>query len=252
VTISTTPATRACACAARYVIDAKGASHRATLAVDGCAFDANPAAPWGRRVTAPGATECTVRVTWGGTDAIEHPALVDPTWVTTGSLVTGRDTHAMTLLGDGRVLVTGGQEWNGVSVQPASTTEIFDPSSQPDGGADGLAPEGSPSRSAGTGPSCSATTPSTASTLPGETCAANADCSSGICDPDTKVCCASACSTSCMACAPGSGSCSQPFVNADDSTSCTGTKTCSASGETKCTTSTRDHPSCTDRFVNDP
>lgn len=48
----------------------------------------NPAGPWGRKVTKPGAERCTVRVTWAG--AIVYPAMVDPAWGATGSVATGR------------------------------------------------------------------------------------------------------------------------------------------------------------------
>src|SRR5260370_7833578 len=45
-----------------YLVDASGARTNAMLAVYGCAVDTNPAAPWGRPVTPPGSTTCTVRV----------------------------------------------------------------------------------------------------------------------------------------------------------------------------------------------
>ena len=45
------------------------------------------------------------------------------TWALTGSLKTGRDYHTATLLGDGRVLVTGGYTVQGAS----NSVEIYDP-----------------------------------------------------------------------------------------------------------------------------
>jgi hypothetical protein len=38
-----------------YVVDANSQRREAKLAVTGCAYDTNPAGPWGRRVTKPGA-----------------------------------------------------------------------------------------------------------------------------------------------------------------------------------------------------
>jgi len=67
---------------APYVIDADGARHAATLAVRGCAFDDDPAAPWGRAVTAPGARSCRVVVAWADAH-VRYPALVDPSWTST-------------------------------------------------------------------------------------------------------------------------------------------------------------------------
>src|SRR5262249_43959325 len=68
-----------------YLVDAKGARHEAKLSVEGCAFDTSPAAPWGRAVTSPGASRCTVRIGWAG---VAYPAMVDPAWTTTGSMAT--------------------------------------------------------------------------------------------------------------------------------------------------------------------
>ena len=46
------------------------------------------------------------------------------TWSPTGSLKSGRGTHAATLLPDGRVLVGGGIDW------PSNPCEVYDPSRQ--------------------------------------------------------------------------------------------------------------------------
>lgn len=91
----------------------------AWLVVEGCAVDTNPAAPWGRAVTAPGAPRCGVRVHAG--------ALRDPSaraaWGTTGDLSVARANHTATLLADERVLVVGG------AADYSPRTELYDPPS---------------------------------------------------------------------------------------------------------------------------
>src|SRR5207253_2778510 len=56
------------------LVDAGGVTHPAALAVEGCAVDANPAAPWGRAVVPPGARACRVVVRWDV--AVRYPILV--------------------------------------------------------------------------------------------------------------------------------------------------------------------------------
>jgi hypothetical protein len=102
-----------------YVVDAAGSRSEAVLAVEGCAFDRSPRAPWGRAVTAPGASRCGVVVRW---TAATYPALVDPSWTATGSMATTRYGHTATLLGSGKVLVAGGTD-NNVDLASA---ELYD------------------------------------------------------------------------------------------------------------------------------
>jgi hypothetical protein len=102
------------------VVDAAGARIPAALAVDGCAFDRNPVAPWRRQVMASGATNCRVSVTWRGSP-VEYPAIVDPSWVATGSMTTGRTGHTSTTLPSGEVLVAGGSD-----SATLSSAELFD------------------------------------------------------------------------------------------------------------------------------
>ena len=106
-----------------YIVGADGAQTDATLAVAGCAVDTNPAPPWGRRVTAPGAKSCQVSVTWPGTGVV-YPAILDPRWTTTGSMGTARQDHTMTLLANGKVLVTGGRSTTGTT--GLATAELYD------------------------------------------------------------------------------------------------------------------------------
>jgi hypothetical protein len=105
-----------------YVVDANGARREARLAVSGCAYDASPRAPWGRRVTKPGAQRCVVRVAWGG--EVVYPAMVDPAWTATGSMAVLRNHHTASVLPSGRVLVAGGQQFTLTSLASA---ELFDP-----------------------------------------------------------------------------------------------------------------------------
>lgn len=62
-------------------------------------------------------------------DDIAYPALLDPEWGLTGSLLTSRLSHTSTLLDDGRVLVVGGQTWDSAtqSLKPTASVEVYDP-----------------------------------------------------------------------------------------------------------------------------
>ena len=106
-----------------YIVGANGATMDATLAVDGCAVDTNPAAPWTRAVTTPGATHCGVRVTWPST-GVAYPAVLDPRWTTTGSMATARQDHSMTVLANGKALVTGGRSTSGTT--GLASAELYD------------------------------------------------------------------------------------------------------------------------------
>ena len=106
--------------------DAQQKSFEAVLAVEGCHVDTNPAAPWGRAVTPPGAANCKVHVRWNGA-AIAYPAVLDPAWTTTGNLGTARARPGTVLLSNGRVLVAGGTDTG--APFPATkykTAELYD------------------------------------------------------------------------------------------------------------------------------
>src|SRR6266542_3453488 len=54
---------------------------------------------------------------------LRYPLFIDPSWVTTGSLVTARSDHTATLLPSGKVLVAGGQNGSG----KLDRAELYDP-----------------------------------------------------------------------------------------------------------------------------
>ncbi len=83
------------------------------VAVEGCAVDRDPSAPWTRAPRDPGARRCLVRLTWG---EIEYPATLDPSWSSTALTMTvPRTSHTATTLANGDVLVVGGcQSFGGV------------------------------------------------------------------------------------------------------------------------------------------
>jgi hypothetical protein len=105
-----------------WIASSDGAQREATLALEGCAADTDPRAPWGRKVTRPGARSCVVKVRWTG-DEVRYPAILDPNWTATGSMTTAREYHTATLLSSGNVLMTGGQNAGG---NATSTAELFD------------------------------------------------------------------------------------------------------------------------------
>jgi RHS repeat-associated protein len=95
----------------------------AELSVQGCAVDTSPLPPWGRVMAPPGATTCTVNVGWNRA-GIEYPAVLDPSWTTTGSMSIARSLPGGTSLADGRVLVAGGHNPN---IGQMDTAEVYDP-----------------------------------------------------------------------------------------------------------------------------
>jgi len=96
-----------------YLVDAAGTRHPTQLAVEGCKYDQSPAAPWGRPVTKPGDSSCSLRVSW---QLVVHPAIVDLKWTTTFPMVEARRMHTASVLPSGRVLIAGG-----------AGAELFDP-----------------------------------------------------------------------------------------------------------------------------
>ena len=104
-----------------YLVSADGSWVEAQLTLNGCTADTSAAAPWGRNVAPPGAQACQLRVSWDN-GAVEYPALLDPTWVTTSSMTTARQGHTATLLSTNKVLVVGGTNGN----TTLASAELYD------------------------------------------------------------------------------------------------------------------------------
>jgi hypothetical protein len=110
------------------IVGSAGEQVDALLAVEGCAVDTNPAGPWGRTVTPPGAKRCRVRVSWA-VDAVSYPALLDPRWQTTGSMSVARQDHNLIYLPlTGKVLAVGGRS-SPTSTTGLSSAELYDKNS---------------------------------------------------------------------------------------------------------------------------
>lgn len=105
-----------------FIVGADGVSTDATLAVEGCAVDTDPAPPWGREVTPPGGERCTLRVRWAD-EHVQYPAVLDPRWQSTGSMSVARQNAVAILLSTGKVLVAGGRS------TPTTTTGLASPNS---------------------------------------------------------------------------------------------------------------------------
>jgi hypothetical protein len=104
-----------------HALDARGVRADASVALEGCRFDTDPRAPWGRPVTDPGASECSLVVRF---HAETYPAVLDPHWSTTEDMAVRRGGHSASKLADGRVLIAGGEPGDS---RPWKETEIFDP-----------------------------------------------------------------------------------------------------------------------------
>src|SRR6202035_2437738 len=57
---------------------------------------------------------------------LSYPVMIDPSWVTTGSLGTARYQHTATLLPNGKVLVAGGYDGNSY----LGSAELYDPATR--------------------------------------------------------------------------------------------------------------------------
>lgn len=110
---------------APYAIDAAGARVSALATVHGCSADTSPAAPWGRAVVAPGARVCEVSVAIP--PGLRYPAVLDPSWQTTGMMTAERANFDAASLADGRALLVGGLDAMDV---PMTSAELFDPATK--------------------------------------------------------------------------------------------------------------------------
>jgi MYXO-CTERM domain-containing protein len=109
---------------APYAVDASGATHALSIAVDGCHVDRDPRAPFGRPVVAPNSPSCNVTVSWRDAGVV-YPLLVDPAWTQTGTMLQPRRQHSSARLPSGKVLVSMG----GVGSAINKSSEIYDPAS---------------------------------------------------------------------------------------------------------------------------
>lgn len=110
-----------------YAIDSTGRRYKVSLSVGSCAADTSPLPPWRRLIAAPctgGVCRCEITLDWSAA-GLKYPAMVDPAWTTTGSMMEERLGAAAVVLSGGEVLVTGGAEHGSV----LATTEIFNPAS---------------------------------------------------------------------------------------------------------------------------
>jgi hypothetical protein len=108
------------------VFDSAGKSRTGALRVEGCEVDTDARPPWGRAVTAPGASTCTIVTSWSDA-GLSYPLLVDPAWTKTTKLSKPRAvfTAAVVKRADvtacvaGCVLVVGGDDF------PAPAPELY-------------------------------------------------------------------------------------------------------------------------------
>jgi hypothetical protein len=107
-----------------YLVDASSVRHPAKLGLTGCVADSSAAPPWSHSVQPAGATSCTVTVTWDAS-GLAYPALLDPVWSTTGTMVVARYGHVAGLLNDGTVIAAGGVIGSGASTASIDSAERF-------------------------------------------------------------------------------------------------------------------------------
>jgi len=114
--------------AAPYLFDVRARRHNARVTVPDCKFDSNPAAPWGRHHTPPGARLCTIEVSWKDAN-VAYPALLDPAWTTVASMSVVRANHTLTRISAAKVelaLAAGGENSGGL----LSSAALYNPSSK--------------------------------------------------------------------------------------------------------------------------
>jgi MYXO-CTERM domain-containing protein len=112
---------------APIVLDSRGHSRLGAMHVSGCAYDQRAIGPWGRAVTKPGASTCTVTAKIDG-KGLSYPVLVDPAWKGTANTKRSHAFHKLIRLpsgsDNGKVLLVGG-----TGSEPM-LTELFDPATK--------------------------------------------------------------------------------------------------------------------------
>jgi RHS repeat-associated protein len=112
-----------------FIVGADGERADATVVVENCKADTDPAAPWGRDLTPPGSDSCTLRIRWDD-EKVRYPAVLDPRWQSTSNNMTSlRQDFTATMMSTGKVLAVGGRT-SGTSTTGLSTAEIFDPATK--------------------------------------------------------------------------------------------------------------------------
>jgi hypothetical protein len=112
---------------APYLVDASGLRSQVDVSIRDCAYDDSFRLPYDRAVTDPGARACTVTLSLDPT--VAYPALLDPSWKTTGSMAVAHVNSGAAVMSDGRVLIAGGS--NGADIYTSITdAEVYDPTSK--------------------------------------------------------------------------------------------------------------------------
>lgn len=107
-----------------WIRDAFGKTWPVRVSLLDCAVDVDPRPPWGRPVTMPGRSVCTMELAWSLADS-GYPALLDPEWSRASDLMVGRSLHSATRLVDGRVLLVGG--YSEALQTDLTSAELYDP-----------------------------------------------------------------------------------------------------------------------------
>jgi RHS repeat-associated protein len=92
-----------------YLVDSLSHVTRAALSVTGCRVDTSDQPSWHRTPTAPGATSCTVAISWDG-DKVSYPAVLDPSWTTGATMSIARSSFASAVITSGSpsIVAAGG------------------------------------------------------------------------------------------------------------------------------------------------
>ncbi len=108
-----------------YIVGADGERTDATVAVENCTVDTDPAPPWGRDIPPPNSDSCTLRIRWND-GQVRYPAVLDPRWSSTGSMTSARQDFTATMMSTGKILAVGGRS-SSTSTTGLATAEVFDP-----------------------------------------------------------------------------------------------------------------------------
>ncbi len=108
-----------------FIAGADGERTDATLVVENCTVDTDPAPPWGRDLLGAGSDSCTLRIRWND-EHVQYPAVLDPRWQSTGSMNWGRQDYTATMMSTGKVLAVGGRA-SATTTTGMTQAEIFDP-----------------------------------------------------------------------------------------------------------------------------